>query len=233
MTAAATFIGADLGWRATNVLRHDLAEHLISLDMSYHTSTTPGEMIERVAAFQAVGPFETLGVVNEDGRAALAMNVSRFSDHAAQEAPEIGRRRAMQRLIFRPTQRRFRRGDAKDAQPDRQRTNARTVASFVAACIDNRIRDRGARLHPCRIQSAGAKRRQAGLFEVAASDAAIGVSIPSKRPEYIVNRRTAGNRPFVLTGIKIIGVARNIFVVQASPVAVIPIQRDHCVYSSR
>lgn len=48
LDAAATYLGADVGWSATNVLRQDLARHLVSLDMRFHTGTTPGEMIERV-----------------------------------------------------------------------------------------------------------------------------------------------------------------------------------------
>ncbi|MDF1598084.1 MAG: ABC transporter transmembrane domain-containing protein [Acidimicrobiia bacterium] len=48
LSAGATYLGADVGWTATNALREDLAEHLLGLDMGYHTDTTPGEMIERV-----------------------------------------------------------------------------------------------------------------------------------------------------------------------------------------
>ncbi|HEU5315586.1 MAG TPA: ABC transporter ATP-binding protein [Chloroflexota bacterium] len=39
---------ANLGWRATNDLRADLAAHCLGLDMPFHTSHTPGELIERV-----------------------------------------------------------------------------------------------------------------------------------------------------------------------------------------
>lgn len=45
---AATYVGEDVGWRATNQLRADLARHCLRLDMSFHHSHTPGEMIERV-----------------------------------------------------------------------------------------------------------------------------------------------------------------------------------------
>lgn len=48
LSAGATYLGADVGWTATNALREDLAEHLLGLDMGYHTDTTPGEMIERI-----------------------------------------------------------------------------------------------------------------------------------------------------------------------------------------
>jgi ATP-binding cassette subfamily B protein len=48
LAAAATYLGADVGWTATNQLRRELASHCLSLDMSFHTSRTPGEMIERI-----------------------------------------------------------------------------------------------------------------------------------------------------------------------------------------
>lgn len=37
-----------VGWTATNRLRADLASHLLRLDMAFHKSRTPGELIERV-----------------------------------------------------------------------------------------------------------------------------------------------------------------------------------------
>ncbi|MFQ5967790.1 MAG: ABC transporter transmembrane domain-containing protein [Acidimicrobiia bacterium] len=48
LAAVATYMGADVGWAATNRLREDLAGHLVGLDMGFHADTTPGEMIERV-----------------------------------------------------------------------------------------------------------------------------------------------------------------------------------------
>jgi ATP-binding cassette subfamily B protein/ATP-binding cassette subfamily C protein len=45
---AATYVGEDIGWRATNNLRADLALHCVRLDMSFHNEHTPGEMIERI-----------------------------------------------------------------------------------------------------------------------------------------------------------------------------------------
>ncbi len=45
---AATYVGEDVGWRATNQLRADLAWHCLNLDMSFHNDHTPGEMIERI-----------------------------------------------------------------------------------------------------------------------------------------------------------------------------------------
>jgi ATP-binding cassette subfamily B protein len=48
LAAVATYVGADVGWTATNQLRRELAGHILGLDMSFHTSRTPGEMIERI-----------------------------------------------------------------------------------------------------------------------------------------------------------------------------------------
>ena len=42
------YLGQDVGWRATNKMRGDLAEHCLQLDMSFHHEYTPGEMVERV-----------------------------------------------------------------------------------------------------------------------------------------------------------------------------------------
>ena len=48
MGAVATYLGADVGWSATNVIRRDLARHTMSLDMRFHNDRTAGEMIERI-----------------------------------------------------------------------------------------------------------------------------------------------------------------------------------------
>ncbi|HEX6817394.1 MAG TPA: ABC transporter transmembrane domain-containing protein, partial [Ktedonobacterales bacterium] len=42
VTVLATYVGQDLGWASTNLLREDLALHLLRLDMSYHNVPTPG-----------------------------------------------------------------------------------------------------------------------------------------------------------------------------------------------
>ena len=44
----ATYVSADVGWRATNRLRCDLTLHCLSLDMGFHNEHTPGELIERI-----------------------------------------------------------------------------------------------------------------------------------------------------------------------------------------
>lgn len=47
-TVAGTYVGEDVGWRATNQLRDDLMRHTLRLDMRFHNTHTPGEMIERL-----------------------------------------------------------------------------------------------------------------------------------------------------------------------------------------
>ena len=45
---AATYVGENVAWTATNLLRADLALHCLRLDMSFHKQYKPGELIERV-----------------------------------------------------------------------------------------------------------------------------------------------------------------------------------------
>src|SRR5205823_4773614 len=48
LAIATTYLSVNVGWRATNSLRAALTEHLLRLDMSFHKTHTPGELIERV-----------------------------------------------------------------------------------------------------------------------------------------------------------------------------------------
>lgn len=48
VTVVATYVGEDIGWRATNQLRTDLALHCLKLDLGFHHDHTAGEMIERL-----------------------------------------------------------------------------------------------------------------------------------------------------------------------------------------
>jgi len=48
VSVVATYLGEQVGWLATNSLRADLAEHCLQLDMPFHNTRTPGELIERV-----------------------------------------------------------------------------------------------------------------------------------------------------------------------------------------
>ena len=48
LTIASTYVAQEVGWSATNELRSDLAAHVLDLDMSFHKSVTPGNLIERI-----------------------------------------------------------------------------------------------------------------------------------------------------------------------------------------
>lgn len=48
LNLAVGYLSEQVGWTATNLLRGDLTEHALSLDMPYHSAHTPGEMIERI-----------------------------------------------------------------------------------------------------------------------------------------------------------------------------------------
>jgi ABC-type multidrug transport system fused ATPase/permease subunit len=45
---ATTYVAETVGWTATNLLRADLVRHALRLDMPFHHTHTPGEMIERI-----------------------------------------------------------------------------------------------------------------------------------------------------------------------------------------
>ena len=48
LSVAATYVGEQVAWLATNTLRADLTQHCLELDMPFHNARTPGEMIERI-----------------------------------------------------------------------------------------------------------------------------------------------------------------------------------------
>ena len=48
LAVATAYNGAQVAWNATNRLRRDLTLHLLRLDMAFHKSHTPGELIDRV-----------------------------------------------------------------------------------------------------------------------------------------------------------------------------------------
>lgn len=48
LTVAVTYLGETVAWISTNALRLDLAQHCLSLDLSFHKSHTTGELLERV-----------------------------------------------------------------------------------------------------------------------------------------------------------------------------------------
>ena len=48
VTVGATYMSQSVGWSATNELRADLIAHCLGLDLAFHKTHTPGELIERV-----------------------------------------------------------------------------------------------------------------------------------------------------------------------------------------
>jgi ABC-type multidrug transport system fused ATPase/permease subunit len=48
LRVAATWLGEQVGWLATNELRADLLAHVLQLDAEFHATHTPGELIERI-----------------------------------------------------------------------------------------------------------------------------------------------------------------------------------------
>jgi ATP-binding cassette, subfamily B, bacterial len=48
VSVTARYLSENIAWKATNVLRADLADHCLRLDLSFHNAHTPGEMIERL-----------------------------------------------------------------------------------------------------------------------------------------------------------------------------------------
>jgi ABC-type multidrug transport system fused ATPase/permease subunit len=48
LVVATAFFSESVGWAAANRLREDLALHCLKLDLSFHKTRTPGEMIERI-----------------------------------------------------------------------------------------------------------------------------------------------------------------------------------------
>ncbi len=48
LAVASTYLSQNIGWKATNRLRTDLARHCLNLDMTFHKEHLPGELIERI-----------------------------------------------------------------------------------------------------------------------------------------------------------------------------------------
>jgi ABC-type multidrug transport system fused ATPase/permease subunit len=72
----ATYFGERVGWAATNALREDLMRHCLGLDLSFHKSRTPGELIERIDGdVTALANFFAQFVVQVAGNAVLFLGV--------------------------------------------------------------------------------------------------------------------------------------------------------------
>jgi ATP-binding cassette, subfamily B, bacterial len=73
---AETYVAQNIGLTATNKLRNDLLLHTLGLDPDFHSSHTPGELIERVDGdVSLLGNFFSRFVVNMLGNAVLLVGV--------------------------------------------------------------------------------------------------------------------------------------------------------------
>jgi ATP-binding cassette subfamily B protein len=72
----AAWLSEQVGWAATNRLRHDLAVRAMRLDMGFHTARTPGELIERLDGdVTALAGFFSEFVIQMLGGALLIVGV--------------------------------------------------------------------------------------------------------------------------------------------------------------
>jgi ATP-binding cassette subfamily B protein len=73
---AAVYVGENIGWGATNALRADLAEHCLRLDLTFHKTRTPGELIERIDGdITALANFFSQMIIDVAGNAVLMLGV--------------------------------------------------------------------------------------------------------------------------------------------------------------
>lgn len=73
-TGLSAYLGQDVGWTATNHLREDLALHCLRLDMTFHNTHTPGELIERVDGdLTALSDFFSIVMIRVLGGALLLL----------------------------------------------------------------------------------------------------------------------------------------------------------------
>jgi ABC-type multidrug transport system fused ATPase/permease subunit len=73
---AETWAAEYVGWTATNEMRADLAQHVLSLDMTFHNQHSPGTLIERVDGdVFLLGNFFSRFVIQVLGNGLLAIGV--------------------------------------------------------------------------------------------------------------------------------------------------------------
>jgi len=76
LTTVASYLSEDVGFVATNALRADLADHCLRLDMGFHHTHTPGELVERVDGDVAtLADFFSSFVFSILGRCALVLGI--------------------------------------------------------------------------------------------------------------------------------------------------------------
>lgn len=73
---AAAYLSERVSWTATNALREDLAEHVLRLDLTFHESRSPGELIERIDGdVNELGEFFSSLIVQLIGNVLLVIGV--------------------------------------------------------------------------------------------------------------------------------------------------------------
>ena len=73
---AETYVAELVGWRVTNQMRSDLTRHCLNLDMSFHKTHLPGEMIERIDGdVSTLSNYFSRLVVSIGANALLALGV--------------------------------------------------------------------------------------------------------------------------------------------------------------
>ncbi len=76
LAVAAAYLGQGVAWKATNALRKDLALHCLRLDLSFHKTRTPGELIERIDGdVTGLANFLSQFVIRVLGNAALVIGI--------------------------------------------------------------------------------------------------------------------------------------------------------------
>jgi ATP-binding cassette, subfamily B, bacterial len=73
---AAIYMGEQIGWRATNTMREDLALHCLRLDMPFHKTLAPGALAERIDGdVKALAEFFSFFVVRIVANALLLVGI--------------------------------------------------------------------------------------------------------------------------------------------------------------
>ncbi len=76
VSVVAAYYSENLGWSATNKLRADLAEHCLSLDMTFHKQQTSGSLIERVDGdVNALANFFSSFIIHLAGNILLTLGI--------------------------------------------------------------------------------------------------------------------------------------------------------------
>src|SRR5262249_9523003 len=79
MEMATSYTAARVGWSSTNRLRADLALHILRLDMPFHKSRTPGELIDRADGdVTQLSNFLSMFTVNVIGNGLLVAGILAF-----------------------------------------------------------------------------------------------------------------------------------------------------------